>query len=161
MILRDRELLPLARIAQLAQDRAVHRAFAWLHLHEQRIRTWQKECVAIPAPPFGEATRAAWFADRFRELDLSNVHIDAEGNALGLLREDDGTSPVVLLSAHLDTVFPAETELDIREDESLLIGPGISDNGAGLAALLAIAAAMRHAELIPGSNVLFAANTGE
>lgn len=161
MILRDRELLPLARIAQLAQDRAVHRAFAWLHLHEQRIRAWQKECVAIPAPPFGEATRAAWFADRMRELGLANVHLDDAGNALGLLREDDGTSPLVLLSAHLDTVFSAETELDIREDESLLIGPGISDNGAGLAALLAIAAAMRHAELTPGSNVLFAANTGE
>jgi acetylornithine deacetylase/succinyl-diaminopimelate desuccinylase-like protein len=161
MILRDRELLPLARIAQLAQDRAVHRAFGWLHLHEQRIRAWQKECVAIPAPPFGETTRAAWFADRFRELGLANVHIDAEGNALGFLREDDGTSPLVLLSAHLDTVFAAETELDIREDESLLIGPGISDNGAGLAALLAIAAAMRHAELTPGSNILFAANTGE
>lgn len=161
MILRDRELLPLARIAQLAQDRAVHRAFGWLHLHEQRIRTWQKECVAIPAPPFGEATRAAWFADRMRELGLVNVHIDAAGNALGLLREDDDTSPVVLLSAHLDTVFAAETELDIREDESLLIGPGISDNGAGLAALLAIAAAIRHAELAPSTNILFAANTGE
>ncbi|MEK6397303.1 MAG: M20/M25/M40 family metallo-hydrolase, partial [Terriglobus sp.] len=65
------------------------------------------------------------------------------------------------LSAHLDTVFAADTELDIREDESLLIGPGISDNGAGLAALLAIAAATRHAELIPPTNILFAANTGE
>jgi len=151
----------LARIAQLAQDRGVHRAFGWLHLHEQRIRAWQKECVAIPAPPFGEAARAAWFADRFRELGLANVHIDSEGNALGMLHEDDGTSPLVLLSAHLDTVFAADTELDIREDESLLIGPGISDNGAGLAALLAIAAAMRHAELTPGSNILFAANTGE
>lgn len=161
MILRDRELLPLARIAQIAQDRAVHRAFGWFHLHEQRIRAWQKECVAIPAPPFGEATRAAWFVDRMNELGLANVHIDAAGNALGLLHEDDGTSPVVLLSAHLDTVFAANTELDIREDESLLIGPGISDNGAGLAALLAIAAAMRHAEIDPAANILFAANTGE
>lgn len=161
MILRERELLPLARIAQLAQDRAVHRAFGWLHLHEQRIRAWQKECVSIPAPPFGEATRAAWFAGRMRELGLANVHIDAAGNVLGLLREDDGTSPVALLSAHLDTVFAADTELDIREDESLLIGPGISDNGAGLAALLAIAAAMRHAELAPATNILFVANTGE
>lgn len=161
MILRDRELLPLARIAQIAQDRSVHRAFGWFHLHEPRLRAWQKECVAIPAPPFGEATRAAWFVDRMNELGLANVHIDEAGNALGLLHEDDGTSPVVLLSAHLDTVFAAETELDIREDESLLIGPGISDNGAGLAALLAIAAAMRHAEIDPAANILFAANTGE
>lgn len=161
MIFRDREVLPLARITQLAQDRAVHKAFGWFHLHEQRLRTWQKQFVAIPAPPFGEADRAAWFAARFEDLGLANVHVDEAGNALGLLREDDGTSPLVLLSAHLDTVFAADTELDIREDESLLIGPGISDNGAGLTALLAIAAAARFAELAPGSNILFAANTGE
>lgn len=161
MIFRDRELLPLERVTQLAQDRAVHRAFGWFHLQEPRIRGWQKEFVAIPAPPFGESHRAAWFADRFRELGLENVTIDDAGNALGLIHEDDGTSPVVLLSAHLDTVFAADTDLDIREDESLLIGPGISDNGAGLAALLAIAAAAKHAELTPATNILFAANTGE
>jgi tripeptide aminopeptidase len=163
MIFRDRpkEPLPLARIANLAQDRAVHRAFAWLHLQEQRIRTWQQELVAIPAPPFGEAVRAAWFADRMRELGLSDVHIDEAGNALGLLRPDDGESNLALLSAHLDTVFAADTELDIRQDESLLIGPGISDNGAGLAGLLALAAAIRHAELNPVNNILFAANVGE
>jgi acetylornithine deacetylase/succinyl-diaminopimelate desuccinylase-like protein len=163
MIFRERtkEPLPLARITTLAQDRGVHRAFAWLHLQEQRIRTWQQELVAIPAPPFGETARAAWFADRMRELGLSDVHIDDAGNALGLLRPDDGESPVALLSAHLDTVFSADTELDIRQDESLLIGPGISDNGAGLAALLALAAAIRHAELQPGRNILFAANVGE
>jgi acetylornithine deacetylase/succinyl-diaminopimelate desuccinylase-like protein len=158
---RSREILPLARITQLAQDRAVHRAFAWLHLQEQRIRTWQQELVSIPAPPFGESTRAAWFVDRMRELGLSDVHIDEAGNALGLLRPDDGASNVALLSAHLDTVFAAETELDIRQDESLLIGPGISDNGAGLAGLLALAAAIRHAELQPVNNILFAANVGE
>ena len=158
---RSREPLPLARIAHLAQDRGVHRAFAWLHLHEPRIRAWQQELVAIPAPPFGEGARAQWFADRMRELGLSEVHIDDAGNALGLLRPDDGASPLALLSAHLDTVFAADTELDIREDESLLIGPGISDNGAGLAGLLALAAAIRHAELQPGNNILFAANVGE
>ncbi|AFL87836.1 acetylornithine deacetylase/succinyldiaminopimelate desuccinylase-like deacylase [Terriglobus roseus DSM 18391] len=163
MIFRERtkEPLPLARIATLAQHRGVHRAFAWLHLQEPRISSWQQELVAIPAPPFGEGERAAWFADRMRELGLSDVHIDEAGNALGLLRPDDGQSHVALLSAHLDTVFSADTELDIRQDESLLIGPGISDNGAGLAGLLALAAAIRHAELQPVNNILFAANVGE
>jgi len=161
MIFRHREPLPLERIARIAQDRAVHRAFGWFHLQEQRIRAWQKECVAVPAPPFGEAERAAWFVERMTELGLQNVHLDESGNALGLLHEDDRKSPLILLSAHLDTVFQAETELDIREDESLLIGPGISDNGAGLAALLALAAAMQQAEIVPEVNILFAANTGE
>jgi acetylornithine deacetylase/succinyl-diaminopimelate desuccinylase-like protein len=161
MTFREKEPLPLARITQLAIDRGVHRAFRWLYLQEPRIRAWQMEFVAIPAPPFGEDARATWFADRMRDLGLSDVHIDEAGNALGLLRPDDGISPVALLSAHLDTIFSEDTDLTLREEEGLLIGPGISDNGAGLAGLLALVAAMRDAELQPGKNVLFAANVGE
>jgi acetylornithine deacetylase/succinyl-diaminopimelate desuccinylase-like protein len=158
---REHEVQPLARVTRLASLRAVHAAFGWLHLHEPRIRAWQRELVEIAAPPFGEGARAAWFAERMRELGLAAVHIDEEGNALGMLRADDGDAPLVLLSAHLDTVFATGTELTVREEESLLFAPGISDNGAGLAGLLAIAAAMRAAEIEPGTNVLFAANVGE
>ena len=153
--------MPLARIMRLATLTAVHRAFGWLHLHEPRMRDWQRELVAIPAPPFGEGLRGEWMAERMRELGLSNVHIDDEGNALGLLRPDDGVAPLLLLSAHLDTVFSADTDLTVREEESILYAPGISDNGAGLTGLLGIAAAMRFAELEPETNILFAANVGE
>jgi acetylornithine deacetylase/succinyl-diaminopimelate desuccinylase-like protein len=146
---------------RLASLTAVHRAFGWLHLHEPRMRAWQRELVAIPAPPFGEGPRGEWMAERMRELGLSDVHIDDEGNALGLLRPDDGVAPLLLLSAHLDTVFSADTDLTVREEESLLYAPGISDNGAGLTGLLGIAAAMRSAELEPETNILFAANVGE
>lgn len=161
--IREKATQPLARIAHLASMRAVHAAFGWLHLHEQRIAAWQREFVAIPAPPFGEAPRAAWFADRFRELGLQDVHIDDEGNALGILPANEATedAPLILLSAHLDTVFPTNTDLEVRQDEHLLIAPGISDNGAGLAGLLAIAAAFQAAELQPTASILFAANTGE
>jgi len=161
VIFRDREPQPLGRIARLASLRAVHAAFGWLHLHEPRIAAWQREFVAIPAPPFREGPRADWFAERMVELGLADVHIDAEGNALGLLRPDDGVSPVVMLSAHLDTVFAEGTELVVREENSLLYAPGISDNGAGLAGLLAIIAGMQSAGVVPGTNVLFAANVGE
>lgn len=161
MIFRDRESMPLSRITRLASLTAVHRAFGWLHLHEPRMRAWQRELVAIPAPPFGEGPRGEWMAERMRELGLSDVHIDDEGNALGLLRPDDGVAPLLLLSAHLDTVFSADTDLMVREEESILYAPGISDNGAGLTGLLGIAAAMRSAELEPETNVLFAANVGE
>ena len=65
------------RIAALASDRAVHRAFAWLHLHEARMRRWQMEFLGIPAPPFGEAERAAWFCERFREMGLADARVDA------------------------------------------------------------------------------------
>ena len=139
----------------------MHSAFGWLHLHEPRINAWQREAVAIPAPPFGEGPRAAWFAERMRELALADVHVDAEGNVLGLLRPDDGESPLALLSAHLDTVFATDTEVAVREDEGILYAPGISDNGAGLAGLLAIAAAVKAAGIEPTTNILFAANVGE
>ena len=150
------------RITRLATQLPIHRAFHWLHLHQPQMRLWQLDLLAIPAPPFGEATRAAWFAARFRELGLSNVHIDEEGNALGEL---PGTQPngqtLVVLSAHLDTVFPAGTDTVPREDGTRILCPGSCDNGAGLAALLAIIAALRFAEIQPPLTLLFTANVGE
>src|ERR1700761_5652849 len=130
-----------ARIAHLASDRAVHRAFSWLHLHETQLRRWQTEFVAIPAPPFGESVRAGWFAERFIELGLSNTHIDSEGNVLAELPSETATgegTPIVLLSAHLDTVFPAGTDCTPREEGTRILAPGACDNGAGLTALLAL-----------------------
>jgi tripeptide aminopeptidase len=151
------------RIAALASDRAVHRAFGWLHLHEAQMRRWQMEFLAIPAPPFGEAQRAAWFCARFAEMGLVGATVDAEGNAVAELRGEGavGDGPVVMLSAHLDTVFPAGTDCAPREDEAKILGPGACDNGAGLAALLGLASALLHAEIVPGCTIVFAANVGE
>jgi tripeptide aminopeptidase len=151
------------RISELASDRAVHRAFGWPHLHEARLRRWQLEFLAIPAPPFGEAERATWFCERFRELGLADARVDAEGNAVAEFKAEGaaGDGPVVMLSAHLDTVFPAGTDCTPREDEAKILGPGACDNGAGLAALLGLAATLRHAEIAPACTILFAANVGE
>ena len=150
-------------IAALASDRAVHRAFAWLHLHEAQMRRWQMEFLGIAAPPFGEAARAAWFCERFGELGLVNARVDAAGNAVAELRAEGvkDPRPVVMLSAHLDTVFPAGTDCAPKEDDAKILGPGACDNGAGLTALLGLAAALRHAEILPGCTILFAANVGE
>ncbi len=155
------------RIAALASDRAVHRAFAWLHLHEAQMRRWQLEFLGIAAPPFGEAARAAWFCERFAEMGLTDARVDAAGNAVAELRAEGNTDggasagPVVMLSAHLDTVFPAGTDCAPKEDDAKILGPGACDNGAGLTALLGLAAALRHAEILPGCTILFAANVGE
>jgi tripeptide aminopeptidase len=153
------------RIARLAAKPAVHRAFHWLHLHQLQLRKWHLELLRIPAPPFGEQARAAWFLERFQQLGLSNPHIDAAGNALAELpaaRADPATpGPVILLSAHLDTVFPSGTSADPTEIETRILAPGACDNAAGLSALLGIAAALRHAELAPAVPILFAANVGE
>ena len=135
-----------SRITSLAANRAVHRAFHWLHLYEQQLQRWQRELVSIPAPPFGESDRAVWFAARFADLGLANAHVDNIGNAIAELPfyagpgdPDPGpTPPVVLLSAHLDTIFPEGTDCTPREDDGRLYCPGATDNGAGLTALLAI-----------------------
>jgi tripeptide aminopeptidase len=158
------------RITRLASLTPVHRAFHWLHLHQPKLRQWQLEFVCIPAPTFSEAARAAWFLDRFRDLGLSNVHLDAAGNVLGELSphklspgDDISAQPCILLSAHLDTVFPAGTPCDPIEepDTPRIFAPGICDNAAGLTGLLAIAAALRFAKITPPVPILFAANVGE
>lgn len=156
------------RIARLAATPAVHRAFHWLHLHQLQLRRWQLEILRIPAPPFGEQARAAWFLERFHQLGLANPHLDAAGNALAFLPSSDeerttenGQPPVILLSAHLDTVFPASLPTEPIELDTRIVAPGACDNAAGLSALLAFAAALRHAELVPAVPILFAANVGE
>ncbi len=161
-----------SHIAQIASMRRVHEAFQWLHLHEQQIMRWQTELVAIPAPPFGEQARAAWLLERFRDLGLAELEQDSAGNVFGTLSSGSAGAPsgsppseacsaVVLLSAHIDTVFPADTPLAPAVDGTRLSSPGACDNGAGLAGLLALAAALIHTGLEPGCDIVFAGNVGE
>src|SRR5262249_62312711 len=75
--------------------------------------------------------------------------------------EADVTRPLVGVSAHVDTVFPLGTRLDTREEGNRLHGPGVSDNAAGVTAILAIASALKRSRLQPGSNVVFIGNVGE
>lgn len=152
------------RITRLATLTAVHRAFHWLHLHQPQLRQWQLDMVRIPAPPFGESARATWFLDRFHQLGLTNIHLDEEGNTLAELASPEVTSPnapVILLSAHLDTVFPVGTICEPTESGPRIYAPGICDNAAGLTALLGIAAALHYANIAPPIPILFAANVGE
>jgi acetylornithine deacetylase/succinyl-diaminopimelate desuccinylase-like protein len=156
------------RITRLATNLPIHRAFHWLHLHQAQLRLWQLEMLAIPAPPFNESARAAWFLERFTALGLANVHLDDVGNALAILPSTP--SPIefgstegrcILLSAHLDTVFPPGTPTVPTEDGPRILGPGSCDNGAGLTGLLALASALRFAGIVPPTPILFAANVGE
>lgn len=150
-----------ACVARLASDRRVHQAFQWLHLQEKRILQWQMELVCIPAPPFGEAPRARWLCERFLDLGLEEPRIDSVGNAIAHLRGSDPNAGRVLLSAHIDTVFPEGTAIEPELNGSRLSAPGACDNGAGVAALLAIAAALRAVEMQPPSTLEFVGNVGE
>lgn len=150
------------RIATIAASGALHRAFRWIHLHELQIRQWQMEFLAIPAPTFEEDARAVWFCRLFRQLGLREAHLDAVGNVVALAGEPASPqSPAVVLSAHMDTVFPRDTPVSPREDGSRILCPGACDNGAGLAGLLALAAAVGEAEIALPCPVIFTANVGE
>jgi acetylornithine deacetylase/succinyl-diaminopimelate desuccinylase-like protein len=154
-----------ARVTALAAQRPVHAAFAWLHGNPKRIMDWQIDLVGIPAPPFGEQARSAWIADRFRQGGLAQVETDDLGNVLGWLPAaklpPESSGPVVVLSAHLDTVFPAETVLQPKLDGERLEAPGACDNGAGVAGLLAIASALVEARVGLPATLIFLANVGE
>jgi acetylornithine deacetylase/succinyl-diaminopimelate desuccinylase-like protein len=151
---------PQQEVARIAAMRPVHAAFLYLHNQEMEIRRWQRELTEIPAPPFGESARSEWLRHKFSALGLADVHADSLGNVFGALRAIDA-QPLTAASAHLDTVFPLGTYLETREDGSRLYGPGISDNAAGVAALLAVASALKRSQLSLGSNIVFIGNVGE
>src|SRR5271166_2813524 len=146
-------------VARLAAAPEVRSAFNWFRAQEPQFLQWQMEMARIPAPPFGESSRAAWLAERFREVVLDDVRIDDVGNVFG-------THPgfgrrYVALSAHIDTVFPANTPLNIRQQGSRLYGPGVSDNGAGVTAMLGIAALLRSVRIRHAMPFVFIGNVGE
>jgi tripeptide aminopeptidase len=147
-----------ARPARLLRDARVERALAWLRSHEDWITEQQIRLTEIPAPPFGEERRARAVADLLGACgwqaamdDAGNVVAESGGHAGG----------VVLVSAHIDTALVPGEPVRVRREGTRLWAPGISDNGAGLAALVAVAAAFRAAELGMRAGVVFAANVGE
>jgi len=154
-----------SRVTALATLRPVHAAFAWLHGNPKTIMDWQTELTAIPAPPFGEQARSAWIEARFAEAGLSRVETDAAGNVFGWLLAaslpPESTGPVVALSAHLDTVFPAATPLNPLVDGDRLVAPGACDNGAGVVGMLAIAHALIESKAKLPAPLLFLGNVGE
>ncbi len=149
------------QVATVAQLRPVQQAFAWFRAHAGELEDLQLEVTAIPAPPWGETVRGEWLGARFAGFGLSNVHRDELGNVFGIRPGADPGAPFIALSAHIDTVFPADTSIAVRRDGGKLYGPGVSDNSSGVTALLAVAGAMQAAGLANTAPVLFIGNVGE
>jgi tripeptide aminopeptidase len=158
-----------SKVTALAARRQVHAAFAWMHNNPRTIMDWQKRLVDIPAPPFGEEARSAWISECFIKTGLSEVVTDGTGNVIGVVPAThlpaESSGPVVVLSAHLDTVFPADTQINARVVETdgclRLEAPGASDNGAGVAGMLALAHALIHAEIELPVPLIVIGNVGE
>jgi acetylornithine deacetylase/succinyl-diaminopimelate desuccinylase-like protein len=155
------ELFPNVQqeVSNLCSSPEVRSAFTWFRAQEPQFAQWQLELARIAAPPFGEAARSAWLATKFKELGLDPIYTDEVGNVFGT--QAGYGHGFVSLSAHLDTVFPAGTPLNIRQEGSRLYGPGVSDNGAGVTAMLAIASAFQAVGIRHALPLLFVGNVGE
>lgn len=143
----------------LFDNAQVRAALDWFGPNVSWVNQQQARLTEIPAPSFQEGQRAAVVKELLAETGLA-VQIDKTGNVIGEWR---GASEreIVLVAAHLDTVFPAGTDVKVRREGSRMVAPGISDNGTGLAALLALARAVSAAHLKPQRTMLFAADVGE
>jgi tripeptide aminopeptidase len=146
-------------LAQLAENPQVRAAMDWFKPHLNWINDEQARLTEIPAPSFHEEQRAAAVKVLLAAVGLE-TSIDQTGNVIGELAGANDKE-VVILSAHLDTVFPADTDVKVKHEGDRMVAPGISDNGTGLAALVAIARAMHEARIKPQRTILFVADVGE
>jgi acetylornithine deacetylase/succinyl-diaminopimelate desuccinylase-like protein len=147
-------------VADLLRDDLVGQAFAFMDSSAARFTAEHVRICEIPAPPFKEQERGRYLAARFNELNLSDVHTDSEGNVIGFYR-GEAEQPLLVLSAHLDTVFPEGTDVVVRRVGSRLCAPGIADNCAGLAALIALVQALNAAQIRLRGTIAFVATVGE
>jgi acetylornithine deacetylase/succinyl-diaminopimelate desuccinylase-like protein len=127
---------------------------------EPRTIEDQVRLCQIPAPPFGERERAAAYVAAFKAAGLRNVRTDREGNVLGE-RPGRTARPHVVMAAHLDTVFPAGTDVRVERRGDVLHGPGIGDNCRGLAVLVAVARSLNEAGIETTGTITFAGTVGE
>ena len=146
-------------LGDLAEQRGIRDCLQWFTREKQWINEIHLQLCRVPAPTLMEHERAAWFLEQFRTAGWE-ASIDRAGNVIAAM----GQAPYVALTAHLDTVLSPRTKDDIFvEPDGRFHGPGVSDNGAGLAALLAMARAWKLAQNLPEfpRGLLLVANVAE
>lgn len=146
-------------IEKLAQDPRCARSLEWIDKNSAWVTDQQIRLNEIPAPEFKEGERGAYLKKVFEQAGLK-VHLDKTGNVIA---ERAGLQPqsVVLMVAHLDTVFPDGTDVAVKKNGPRLEGPGISDNAAGLAAVLGAARAIAESRMTTNRTLVFAGDVGE
>ncbi len=152
--------LQAVNLEGLTLDARIRAAFEFIDGSSARFTAEQIRICEIPAPPFKEQERARYFASRFVELGLQDVHTDSEGNVIGFYR-GRLEQPLLVLSAHLDTVFPEGTDVRVRKIGNRLCAPGIADDVSGLAALIGLIQSLNAAELKTRGTIAFVATVGE
>ncbi|HMS02232.1 MAG TPA: M20/M25/M40 family metallo-hydrolase [Gemmatimonadaceae bacterium] len=147
-------------VAPPVQHPAVKEALGMIERDNAWTLDQQAAVCQIPAPPFKEAERGVYYADQLRRLGVANVRTDAEGNVIGELR-GRGPGPTLVLSSHLDTVFPEGTDVTVTREGTMMRGPGIGDDCRGLATTLAVTRALASSKVPFGGRLLIVATVGE
>jgi tripeptide aminopeptidase len=149
----------LSSLQQLLEHRGCAVAMAAIDQQREWLEAAHIALTQIPAPTFLESARAQYLGERFRELGLERVRIDGAGNILG--ERPGADSNFIALAAHLDTVSPPGAVIAVNRMNGRLLAPGISDNGAGLSALLAVARALQQSAIATDLSILFVGTVGE
>jgi len=149
-----------ASSAILANPKAI-KALDDIKADDNRAFAEQKRITEIPAPPYKEKIRAEYFLKRFFELGFKDASIDSEGNVIALRKGSGNGRPKLVVSAHLDTVFPEGTDVTVKEKDGVILAPGIGDDSRGLAALLSLIQSINANGIATVGDVMFVGTVGE
>ena len=153
-------LTPEMIVRELRSAESVSRAFHFFESHAADFVEEQIRLCSIPAPPYGESERAEYLCRKFIECGLHDAQLDPEGNCVAL-RRGRKLNPLVVVSAHLDTVFPDGTDFTVRREQGKLFAPGIADDGCGLVALIGLVRALQECDIATEGSLLFVGTVGE
>jgi tripeptide aminopeptidase len=128
---------------------------------DDRAFAEQKRITEIPAPPYKEKVRAEYYLKRMQELGFKDASIDTEGNVIAFRKGSGGGRPKLVVSAHLDTVFPEGTDVSVKEKDGVILAPGIGDDSRGLAALLSLIKSINANEITTVGDIMFVGTVGE
>src|SRR5215813_4387893 len=147
-------------ISNLLGSSGIQRAFEFIDDAQEDLDQELVRICETPAPPFKEQARARLVTRRFQEVGLRRVRSDEEGNVIAE-RQGFSSNPRIIVSAHLDTVFPEGTDVSVRRERLRFCAPGISDNACGIVSLIALARALDAGDISTEGTLYFVATVGE
>ncbi|MDE0807658.1 MAG: M20/M25/M40 family metallo-hydrolase [Longimicrobiales bacterium] len=151
----------LDEVRNIMANTSVQDAFEYLDSHDTETLETLITLTEIPAPPFAETERALAFLEMLNLAGIDTSYIDEVGNVIALRKGSSQNPTSLVISGHLDTVFPEGTNVQVRQSGDTLRAPGIGDDTRGLAALLAILRALNANNIETEQNILFVGTVGE
>ncbi|SVC47429.1 uncharacterized protein METZ01_LOCUS300283, partial [marine metagenome] len=157
----SQEVSILEEVRAVMEDSRVQAAFEYIDSHDDETLETLIALTEIPAPPFAETERARIFLELLNSIGIDNSYIDEVGNVIALRKGAAPNPETLVISGHLDTVFPEGTNVQVQQMGDTLKAPGIGDDTRGLATLLAILRSLNANNIETKNNILFVGTVGE